>query len=95
MNKIEISFLDKEYDFTYYSSWMDTGHHLFFVITDNSEAINVLQLDHFFINIDILQGGQYFVNIIANTPEEVQFKELIAEKVIEHHYKSKPSTYLN
>lgn len=95
MKKIEITFKAKKYDFTYYESWMDTGHHLFCVITNNKEAISILQLDHFFIDIDIVGSGQYFINIIKNTPEEVEFKSVIAHEVVEHHYKSKPSTHLN
>lgn len=95
MNKIKITFHGSVYDFMYYQSWMDTGHHLFCVITSNKEAISMLELDHFFIDIDIVGSGQYFVNIIENTPKEVEFKSVIAHAVVEHHYNSKPSTYLN
>lgn len=95
MNKINILFGGKTYKFTYYQSWMDTGHHIFCVITDNKEATKVLQLNHFFIDIDIKGSGQYYINMIENTPDEVAFKKVISDAVLGQHYQTKESTHLN
>jgi hypothetical protein len=95
MNKIKINFKGRANEFTYYQSWMDTGHHIFCIITENKEATRILQLGHFFIDIDIMGSGQYYINIIENTPEEVAFKKVIADEVLAQHYHTKQSTHLN
>ena len=95
MKKIEIEFKGKAYAFTYYSSWMDNGQHYFFVITDDDSATEILTLDHFFINVDVLQGGQYFFNAVKGAPEEIEFKDMVAAKVLEHHYRSETTSLFN
>lgn len=95
MNKIKITFEGRKYDFTYYQSLMDTGRHVFCVVTDDTEAISLLQLDHFFIDIDIVGSSQIFINLIRNTPEEVAFKQAIADKVLGQHYDLKENAFLN
>jgi len=95
MKKVNVNYKGTKYEFTYYQSLMDTGRHIFCVVTDNKEATGILQLNHFFIDIDIVGSGQYFINIIENTPDEVAFKKVIADGVLGDHYQTKQSTHLN
>lgn len=95
MKKIAIFYEGKDYEFSYYNSWMDEGHHLFFTLTDNNHAAGLLQLDHFFIHVDLLKGGRYTFNILKNTLDEVAFKDVIARKVLDHHYQAASATHLN
>lgn len=81
MHKISLTYKGRSYDFRYYSTTIN-GENLYFVITQDPVAKEMLIEDHFFIRLPLDGYGMYFFNGIKGTEVENDFKEFISKEIL-------------
>jgi hypothetical protein len=81
MHKIKITFNGKQYQFRYYWTTINVEN-IYFVRTDDKEAIRIMVEDHFFITFDIRGQSPFQFNCISGEKEEMDFKMAIATEIL-------------
>ena len=81
MNKIKITFKGKQYQFRYYWTTIN-AENIYFIRTDDKDAIRMLVEDFFFITFNITGQAPFNFNCHSDSHDEIDFKMAIATEIL-------------
>jgi len=94
MKKITVNFRGKDFNFTYYSTTLNTEN-IYFVQTNDKHAARLLVEDHFFITVDIRDPRLIYFNAIKAEEREASFKEEIARAIVLRYVNPELASFTN